>query len=135
VCVGAGTCNNIMKFTVFRAFVPSECEWVWVWIYCYDVALPALLGNEVISRIKQINTDGDRKIYEPRTKLSLDEKSPWYGVKHCICAYHMIDKLFKTKVYVNDKNKAFLNIPRGGSIHGAIDWILKKNTSTHTRFF
>jgi hypothetical protein len=67
-----------------------------------------LLGKEVISRIKQINTDGDRKIYEPLAKLSLDVNSPWYGVKHCLCAYHMIGKLFKTKVYVNNKSKAFV---------------------------
>jgi hypothetical protein len=54
------------------------------------------------------HTDGDRKIYEPLTKLSLDVNSPWYVFKHCICAYHMIDKLFKTKVSVNNKNKAFV---------------------------
>jgi hypothetical protein len=54
LCVGTGTCRNIMMFTVFCALLPSECEWVW--IYCYEVALPALLGNEFISCIKQINT-------------------------------------------------------------------------------
>jgi hypothetical protein len=70
--------------------MPSECEWFWR--YAYEVALPALLGKEVISRIKQINTDGEKKLHEPLTKLSLDETS--------ICAYHMIDKLFKTKVSV-----------------------------------
>jgi hypothetical protein len=51
---------------------------------------------------------GDRKVYEPLTKLSLDENSPWFVVKHCLCDYHMIYKLFKTKVSVNDKNKALL---------------------------
>jgi hypothetical protein len=103
------------EFYCFYAFVPSGCEWVWVWVlmYCYTVdiqllPIPALLENEVISRIKQINTDGDRKKYEPLTKLSLDENSPWYGVNHCLCAYHTIEQLFKTKVYVNDKNKAFV---------------------------
>jgi hypothetical protein len=69
LCVGAGTCNNRMNFPVFHAFMPSKCEWVWM--YCYEVALPALLGTEIISRIKQINTDGDIKIYDPLTKLSL----------------------------------------------------------------
>jgi hypothetical protein len=62
----------------------------------------------VISRIKQINTDGERKIYEPLTNLSVDGNHPWYVVEHCICAYHMIDKLFKTKLSANDKNKAFV---------------------------
>jgi hypothetical protein len=104
--VGAGNCNNIMNFTVFLAFMPSEREWVWM--YFYESALPDLLGNEVIYRIKQINTDGDRNIYELLTNLSLDENSPWYGVKHCICAYHKSDKLFKTKVSVRGNNKAFV---------------------------
>jgi hypothetical protein len=70
----------------------SECEWVWR--YCYEVNIPSMLGKEVISHIKQINTDGDRKIYESLTKLSLDETSPWYGAKHCLYAYHTIQKLF-----------------------------------------
>jgi hypothetical protein len=39
LCVGAGTCNNRVNSTVFRAFVPSE--WEWVWMHCYEVALPA----------------------------------------------------------------------------------------------
>jgi hypothetical protein len=106
MCAGAGTCNSIIIFTVFCAFIPSECEWVWM--YCYEVALPDLLGKEVISWIKQINTDGDIQIYEPITKLSLDVNIPWYGVKNCLCAYDMIEKLFKTKLSVNDKNKVFV---------------------------
>jgi hypothetical protein len=36
-----------------------------------------------------INNDGDRNIYEPITKLSLDETSPSYGVKNYLCAYHI----------------------------------------------
>jgi hypothetical protein len=108
--VGAGTCNNRMNFPVFSAFMPSECKWARM--YCYEVAFPALLGKEFISWIKQINIDGERKIYEPLTKLSLEVNSPWYRVKHCICAYHMIDKLFKTKVSVNNKNKAFVEFAK-----------------------
>jgi hypothetical protein len=30
-----------------------------------------------------------------------------------MCAYHMIDKLFKTKVSVNNKNKAFVEYAKG----------------------
>jgi hypothetical protein len=114
-----------MNFTVFHTFMPSECEWVWM--YCYEVALPALLRNEVIPRIKQINADGDIHIYDPLTKLSLDGNSPWYGVKNCLCAYHMIDKLFTAKASVNDKNKDFVKC--------AIAWRMKRNTSIHTRIF
>jgi hypothetical protein len=68
-------------------FMPSECEWVWAWMYYCEVAIPTLLGKQAISCIKQINTDGDRKIYESLTKLSVDKTLPWYGVNHCICAY------------------------------------------------
>jgi hypothetical protein len=70
--------------------------------------LSSASGEEVISCIRQSNTDGDRKIYEPLNKLSLDENSPWYGVKYILCAYHMIDKWVKSKIYVNDKNNAFV---------------------------
>jgi hypothetical protein len=86
--------------------MPSEFEWAWM--YCYEVALTDLLEKEVIYLIKQLNTDGDKKIYEPLTRISLDVNSPWYGVKHCVYDFHMIDKLFKTKVSVNYKNKAFV---------------------------
>jgi hypothetical protein len=41
------------------------------------------------------------------TKLSVYETGPWCGVKHCICAHHMIDNLFQTKVSVTEKNKTF----------------------------
>jgi hypothetical protein len=44
LCIGAGTCNSRINFPVFRAFMPSECEWVWM--YCYEVALPDLLGKK-----------------------------------------------------------------------------------------
>jgi hypothetical protein len=115
LCVGAGTCNNRMIFPVFHAFMPSECEWVWM--YCYEVALPALLGKEVVSQIKHINTDGDIKIYEPPTKLSLYVNSPWYGGKHCLTNY--------------SRTRLSLNMQKGGSRYGATVWRLKKNTNIH----
>jgi hypothetical protein len=68
----------------------------------------ALLGNYVIYRIKKINTVGERKIYDPLTKLSLGTISPWYGVNHCIYVCHMIDKLFIANVTLTENSKAFV---------------------------
>jgi hypothetical protein len=75
----------------------------------------------VVSRIKQINPDGDRKIYEPLTNHSVDKTSPWCGGKPRLCDDHMIDKLFKTNVSVTENNKAF------------VEYTLKRNAGIRTR--
>jgi hypothetical protein len=63
--VFAGTDNNRKNFTALRAFLPSECEWVFR--YVFEVAIPSLIGEATVERINQINTDGDRQIYNPLT--------------------------------------------------------------------
>jgi hypothetical protein len=55
-----GTDNNRKNFTVLRAFLPSECEWVLR--YVFEIAIPSLIGEATVERINQINTDGDRQI-------------------------------------------------------------------------
>jgi hypothetical protein len=57
-----------------------------------------------VKRINQINNDGDRKIYNPLTNCILDKSSPWFGCIHVLFNYHMIDKLFSTKVNITDSN-------------------------------
>jgi hypothetical protein len=58
-----------------------------------------------MERIDQINTDGDRQIYNPITNCILDRTSPWFGCIHVLCNYHMIVKLFSTKVKITDINR------------------------------
>jgi hypothetical protein len=64
-----------------------------------------LIGEATVERINQINTDGDRQIYNPLTNCILDKNSPWFGCIHVLCNYHIIDKLFSTKVKITDSNR------------------------------
>jgi hypothetical protein len=75
--VFAGTDNNRKNFTALRAFLPSEYEWVFR--YVFEVAIPSLIGEATVERINQINTDGDRQIYNPLTNCILDKSSRWFG--------------------------------------------------------
>jgi hypothetical protein len=100
--VFAGTDNNRKNFTALRAFLPSECEWVFQ--YVFEIEIPSLIGEATVERINQINTDGDRQIYNPLTNCILDKTSPWFGCIHVLCNYHMINKLFSTKVKITDNN-------------------------------
>jgi hypothetical protein len=98
-----GTDNNRKNFTALRAFPPSECEWVFQ--YVFEITIPSLIGEATVERINQINTDGDRQIYNPITNCILDKTSPWFGCIHVLCNCHMIDKLFSTKVKITDNNR------------------------------
>jgi hypothetical protein len=69
--VFAGTDNNRKNFTVLRAFLPSECEWVFR--YVFEVAIPSRIGKATVERINQINIDGDSKNYNPITNCILDK--------------------------------------------------------------
>jgi hypothetical protein len=100
--VFAGTDNNRKNFTVMCAFLPSECEWVFR--YVFEVAIPSLIGEATVERINQINTDGDRQIYNPLTNCILDKSSTWFCCIHVLCNYHIIDKLFSMKVNITDSN-------------------------------
>jgi hypothetical protein len=63
--VFAGTDKNRKNFTKVHAFLPSEC--VWVFQYVFEVAIPSLIDEATVDRINQINTYGDRQIYNPLT--------------------------------------------------------------------
>jgi hypothetical protein len=99
----AGTDHNHKNFTAMRAFLPSECEWVFR--YAFEVAIPTMIVTSTVERINQINTDGDRQIYNTLTNCILDKNRPWVGCIHILCTYHMIDKLFSTKVKITDINR------------------------------
>jgi hypothetical protein len=101
----AGTDHNRKNFTVMRAFLPSECECEWVFRYVFEVAIPTLIGEATVQRINQINTYDDRQIYNPLANCIFVKSSPWFGCIHDLCTYHMIDKLFSTKVKITDTNR------------------------------
>jgi hypothetical protein len=101
--VFAGTDHNSKNFTAMRAFRPSECAWVFR--YAFEVVIPILVGRYIVDRIDQINNDGDRQIYNPLAKCIIDKNSPCFGCIHVLCTYHMIDKLFSTKVKITDTNR------------------------------
>jgi hypothetical protein len=62
------------------------------------VALLLLYGNNVNRNIQQVTTDGDRQIYNPLDLLSQNESSPWYVVKHILCTFHLVEKIFNNDV-------------------------------------
>jgi hypothetical protein len=101
--VFSGTDNNRKNLTALRAFLPSECEWILR--YVFEVAIPSLISEATVERINQMNTDRDRQIYNPLTNCILDKSSPWFGCINVLCNYHMIDKLFSTKVKITDSNR------------------------------
>jgi hypothetical protein len=88
----AGMCTNRKYIPYGRAFLPSDGEWVFD--FSMVVALPLLYGFNIIINIHQVTTDGDRQIYNPLDILSKDESSPWYGVKHMVCTFHLVEQQF-----------------------------------------
>jgi hypothetical protein len=72
-----------------RAFLPSESEWVFD--FSMDVALPYVYGNKVIRNIQQVTTNGNRQIYNPLDVLSKEKSSPWCGVEHMLCTFHLVE--------------------------------------------
>jgi hypothetical protein len=58
-----------------------------------------LMGRSIMESINQINTDDDRQIYNHLANC------PCFGGIHNLCNYHMIEKLFSTKVNITDTNR------------------------------
>jgi hypothetical protein len=79
-----------------RAFLPSEVEWVFD--FSMVVVLPLLYVINVVRNIQQVTADGDRQIYNHLEILSRDESSTWYGVKHMLCTFHLVEERFDNDV-------------------------------------
>jgi hypothetical protein len=79
------------------------------------VALPLLYGVNVIINIQQVTADGDRQIYNPLDILLRDESSPWYGVKHMMCTFHLVEQQFDHDV-INKED-------REGIVYQVKNWI------------
>jgi hypothetical protein len=124
----AGMCTNRKSCPYGRAFLPSEGEWVFD--FSMVVALPLIYGNNVIQNIKQVTTDGDRQIYNPLQLdlISQNKSSPWYGVKHMLCTFHLVKQQFDNDVF-NKFTKS-----RTGYVHSQITAKVKTSTSYHTSY-
>jgi hypothetical protein len=102
----AGMETNRKSSPYGRAFPPSEGEWVFD--ISMVVALPLLYGINVIRNIQQVTTDGDRKIYNPLDILSRDESSPWYGVKHMLCTFNLVEQQYDNDVLYKDNREGIV---------------------------
>jgi hypothetical protein len=109
----AGMCTHRKSCPYGITFLPSEGEWVFN--FSMVVALPLLYGNNVIRNIQQFTTDGDRQIYNSLDLLSQKESSPWYGVKHMLSTFHLVEQQFDNDV-LNKED-------REGIVYQVKNWI------------
>jgi hypothetical protein len=109
----AGMETNRKSSPYGRAFLPSEGEWAFD--FSMVVALPLIYGINVTINIQQVTTDGDRQIYNPLDIFSRYESSPWYGVKHMLCTFHLVEQQFD--------NDALNKEVREGIVYQVKNWI------------
>jgi hypothetical protein len=82
-------------FIVLRAFLPNEQSWAYKWLF--HTVFPALLGSEVMKKIKIIVTDGDS---QEISQLD-DAATKFFPNAHRIrCSWHIIDRGWAKKVKV-----------------------------------
>jgi hypothetical protein len=60
--------------------------------FLYGCGITIALCKNIILNIQQVTTDGDRQIYNPLDLLSQNELSPWYGVTHMLCTFHLVEQ-------------------------------------------
>ena len=79
--------NNGKMFNVIRAFLPSEQAWAFKWFFF--VAMPLILGKELLQSVKIIITDGDsqeiQQLDEAMTHLFSKE------TRRVCCTWHIVD--------------------------------------------
>ncbi|KAI2512498.1 hypothetical protein MHU86_1951 [Fragilaria crotonensis] len=74
-------------FTILRAFVPNERAWVFRWIF--QTVMPALLGKDLLLRVRAVITDGDSQEIS-----QLDDALRNYmpTAQRLRCGWHIIDR-------------------------------------------
>jgi hypothetical protein len=82
-------------FIVLRAFLPNEQSWSYKWYF--HTVLPALLGKDVLKRIKIIVTDGDsQEISQLNDAITI-----FFPYAYLIrCSWHLINRGWHKKVKV-----------------------------------
>jgi hypothetical protein len=98
------------------------------------VALPLLYGNNVIRNIQQVTTDGDCQIYNPLDLLSKNESSPWYGVKHMACTFHLVEHQFDNDVLNKEDREGIVYQVKNWIHHSQITVKVRTSTSYHTSY-
>jgi hypothetical protein len=125
----AGMETNRKSSPYGRAFLTSEGEWVFD--FSMVVVLPLLYIINVTRNIQQFTTDGDKHIYNPLDILSRNESSPWYGVKHMLCTFHLVEQQLDNDVLNKEDRKGIVYQVKNGYVHLLI--IVKARTSTSHR--
>jgi hypothetical protein len=78
---------------ILRAFLPNEQSWSYKWFF--HTVLPALLGKDVLERIKMIVTDGDSQEIS-----QLDDAITMFFPEGIRCSWHIINRGWHKKVKV-----------------------------------
>ena len=74
-------------FTVLRAFLPNEQNWVFRWVF--SIVLPRMFGHSILSRINIIISDGDAQEYGQIDNVI---KKFLSQVRRIRCGWHIIEK-------------------------------------------
>ena len=90
-----------------KAFLPSQRRWVFRWIF--HTALPVVLGEATIKRVRLLMTDGDTDEYIPLLDL-IATSDLWKNAKHGLCEWHLLFQQWVKQVspHVPDTEKAKL---------------------------
>jgi hypothetical protein len=97
-------------------------------------ALPLLYGNNVIRDIQQVTTNGDRQRYNPLDLLSQNESSPWHGVNHMLCTFHLVEQQFENDVLNKEDREGIVYQVKTGYVHSQITVKAKMNISCRTSY-
>ena len=80
-------------FTVLRAFLPNERAWVFRWLF--QQVFPTLLGEENLSQVRAIVTDGDA---QQTSQLDLArERSYFKRAIRVRCMWHIVNRGWRTQ--------------------------------------
>ena len=74
-------------FTILRAFVPNERAWVFRWLF--QTVMPALLGKDLLLRVRAVITDGDS---QEISQLDDALKNYMPTAQRLRCGWHIIDR-------------------------------------------
>mmetsp|Transcript_20602 Transcript_20602/g.50787 ORF Transcript_20602/g.50787 Transcript_20602/m.50787 type:complete len:328 (-) Transcript_20602:989-1972(-) len=86
----AGKTADNETFTALAAFLPRQSRWVFDWLF--RVAVPLLLPQDALDRVRLLMTDGDEKEYNPFVQVA-EEFYP--QAMHGLCVWHIINRGWK----------------------------------------
>jgi hypothetical protein len=95
------------------------------------VVLPLIYRINVIRNIQQVTNYSDRQIYNPLDIFSRDESSPWYGVNHMLCTFHLVEQQFDNDVLNKEDREGIVYQVKIGYVH--LLFIVNVRTSTSYR--